>query len=184
MVFSQGPFGITFAGGAEGGDYGRIFGCPTLFRSARAVTAVPPCVMSVMTEDECLQRFGLSPEPEDVAEIRDLLRQQAAVERESQGCGDTMLMKLLCIQLFSVGDVNDTLAIWNAKTASMDADCSIDVQLLCGDGLAETKTFLTAASSDQSQAALNRILEREAAGDFEDFSREDLLTFYKSYYGI
>jgi hypothetical protein len=32
--------------------------------------------------------------------------------------------------------------IGEAKTASMDADCSIDIQLLCGAGLDETKALL------------------------------------------
>jgi len=59
---------------------------------------------------------------------------EAGKERRAQGDGDTELMKLCCVQLFNAGAVGDALAIWRAKTASWDAHCSIDVQLLCGAG--------------------------------------------------
>lgn len=61
----------------------------------------------------------------------------------AQGGGDTELMKLRCVQLFNVGSLDDLPLIWQAKSASMYADCSIDTQLLCGSRLARTKGFLS-----------------------------------------
>jgi hypothetical protein len=98
-----------------------------------------------MDEDESLRRYGLRPSGRELAAVRALLEVEAGKERRAQGDGDTELMKLCCVQLFNAGEVGDALAIWRAKSASFDAACSIDVQLLCGAGLAETKAFLSAA---------------------------------------
>jgi hypothetical protein len=92
-----------------------------------------------MDEDESLRRYGLRPSGRELDAVRALLEAEAAKERRAQGEGDTELMKLCCVQLLNAAEVGDALAIWRAKTASFDAHCSIDVQLLCGAGLAETK---------------------------------------------
>jgi hypothetical protein len=108
-------------------------------------------------EDESLQRYGLHPRGESLDEVRELLSFQAAKERAAQGRGDVELMKLCCVQLFNAGELRDVLSIWRAKTASMDAHCSIEVQLLCGAGLAETKAFLAGQSMQEAEAALRRL---------------------------
>jgi hypothetical protein len=64
---------------------------------------------------------------------------RAEAERRSQGDGDTALTKLCCVQLFNAGVLDDVLLIWQAKEASWDAHNAIDVQLLRGAGLKETK---------------------------------------------
>jgi hypothetical protein len=107
-----------------------------------------------MDEDESLRRYGLGPSGRELAAVRALLEAEAGRERRAQGDGDTELMKLCCVQLFNAGEVGDALAIWGAKTASFDAACSIDVQLLCGAGLDETKAFLSGQRSEQARAAL------------------------------
>jgi hypothetical protein len=43
-------------------------------------------------------------------------------------------------------------------------------QLLCGAGLGETKAYLVTERSESASAALDYLLQREAAGDFIDFS--------------
>jgi hypothetical protein len=135
-----------------------------------------------MDEDESLRRYGLGPSGRELAAVRALLEAETGRERRAQGDGDTELMKLCCVQLFNAGEVGDALAIWGAKTASFDAACSIDVQLLCGAGLAETKAFLSAQRSEQARAALQWLLHCEAAGDFEDFSVVDRSAWYATYY--
>jgi len=95
-----------------------------------------------MTEDEILHRCGLHPGAEHLDLIRGLLAAQTELERQSQGSGDTEVMKLCCVQLFNAGVMCDVLTIWRAKFSSWDAFCSIDIQLLCGRGLAETKACL------------------------------------------
>ncbi len=107
---------------------------------------------------------------------------ETALESRRQGAGNTELMKLCCVQLFSAGLPEDVLLIWNAKTASMDADGSIDVRLLCGAGLNETKAYLEESMEGAAQAALSRIVLCERASDFSDFSVEKLVLSYRDYY--
>ncbi|SDM40931.1 hypothetical protein SAMN05421874_1791 [Nonomuraea maritima] len=104
------------------------------------------------------------------------------LERRAQGEGDTELMKLCCVQLFNAGDLDDVLTIWDAKRSSWDADSSIDVQLLCGAGLEETKAYLTATNSPAALAVLDCLLLCERAGDFEGFSVESTSRWYAAYY--
>lgn len=135
-----------------------------------------------MDEDESLRRYGLRPSGRELDAVRALLDVEAGKERRAQGDGDTELMKLCCVQLFNAGEVGDALAIWRAKTSSWDAHCSIDVQLLSGAGLAETKAFLSAQHSEEARAALQWLLYREAAGDFKDFSVAERSAWYATYY--
>ena len=132
-----------------------------------------------MTEEECLGRFGLCPNPIELQDIRRLLVGQTVRERASQGDGDTELMKLCCVQLYFGGQVEDALVIWEAKTSSMDADASIDLQLLCGAGLESTLSFL----ESQSSPAGKRLRSRVEAGDFQDFQASDYARFWSDYYG-
>jgi hypothetical protein len=137
-----------------------------------------------MTEDESLERFGLTPDLRDASEIRAILRQETARERRQQGDGDTELMRLCCVQLFSLGDTEDILPIWQAKTSSFDANCSIEVHLLCGAGLDATKQYLSQQDTADSEKALAHISRCESAGDFDNFSRDGILDSYRRYYGL
>lgn len=136
-----------------------------------------------MDMETSLAKYGLRPDVTDLDEIRSLLEAEAAKERHRQGAGDTELMKLCCVQLFGQGLAPDALSIWRAKTSSMDADCSIDVQLLCGAGVGATKSYLCQVGTDESLKALQRIEQCEHSGDFDGFSEEDLMNFYSDYFG-
>jgi hypothetical protein len=131
---------------------------------------------------QSIERFGLIPTDDALSQIRDLLAEETAKEAHEQGAGNTEFMKLCCIQLFSKAQLSDVLLIWNAKTASMDADCSIDIQLLCGAGLEETKAYLKGIESQAARAALSRILKCEASGDFDGFSVEKQMGYYQAYF--
>jgi hypothetical protein len=133
-----------------------------------------------MTEDDVLERYGISPRAEDMPSLRDLLR----AEIDQADRADTELLKVLCVQLFAFGDVRDSLLIWRAKQSSFDAACSIDIQLVCGAGLVETKKFLAESDLPEAQDALQRLLECERAGDFDGFSVSEHLGFYRRYYGM
>ncbi|MCM3783506.1 hypothetical protein M3231_11010 [Neobacillus mesonae] len=50
---------------------------------------------------------------------------------------DNEYLKLLCMMLFSIGMVEDTLYIWKAKKKNFDAGIYIDAVLLCGAGVME-----------------------------------------------
>ena len=91
-------------------------------------------------------------------------------------------MKLLCVYLFLGRSLDDVLHIWNAKSASMDADSAVDVQLMCGPGLEHTKSYLRGRGTPVASAALNWIEECQEAGDFDDFVFEDYKAFYSEYY--
>lgn len=136
-----------------------------------------------MTLDEWLGRFGLRPGPEDLGEIRAMLEAQSVLERQAQGRGDTELMRLCAVQLFHAGLTEDILRIWRAKTSSMDADASLDIQLLAGAGLERVKDFLSSQTSEDARAALARLLACESAGDFEGFSVAGYGQAQADYYG-
>jgi hypothetical protein len=53
---------------------------------------------------------------------------------------------------------------------------------LCGAGLAETKAYLVTGGSESALAALDYLLQCEAAGDFADFSVETRRVWYSEYY--
>jgi hypothetical protein len=137
-----------------------------------------------MTDDESLALFGLAPPLKSLPEIRELLVSESSKERNQQGTGDTELIRLCCVQLFSAGQLEDALLIWSAKRASFDLGFGIDVQLLCGAGIDSTKEFLSSCSTVEAQEALAYIDKCLQAGDFEEFTPTSWLQFYRNYYGV
>lgn len=136
-----------------------------------------------MDVEESLRRYGLRPVGADLDEVRALLREHTAREQHTQGEGDTELMRLCCFQLFNSGDIDDVLLVWSAKQASFDAACSIDIEFLLGHGLDATKAHLSANRAPAATAALDRLRELEADGEFESFSAEEHSASYDRYYG-
>jgi hypothetical protein len=131
-----------------------------------------------MDEDELFEHYGLNPSDSELDEIRALLREQTELGFDS----DTLVMKLCCVYLFNNGSLDDVLPIWTAKESSWDAHHSIDVQLLCGAGLAETKAFLAAHPDDVAKKALDYVTRCEAAYDFNNFSVAQRSAWYEEYY--
>lgn len=137
--------------------------------------------MSSMTYKESLIRFGLVPADTSLKEIRGLLAHEAQCERVGQQRQEDLAL-LCCVQLFSRAHLEDVLRIWEAKESSWDMHCYLDVQLLCGAGLEETKSFLISQSSPEAAAALEYILDCEDADDFEDFTPAKYLIKYHQYF--
>ncbi len=130
-----------------------------------------------------IETYGLIPGAQHLEAIRNLLRLEVEKETREQGAGDTELMKLFCIQLFSAGMLKDVPLIWEAKASSMDASAAIDVQLLCGAGIEETKDFLANYNAEWAQNALTYIAKCENTGDFRDFCIAEQMNFYSDYLG-
>lgn len=137
----------------------------------------------IVDPDRWLETFGLDVPPHELEQVRSALREATSLERTRQGASDTELMRLYCCQLFCAACVSDSLLIWSAKTASMDADASIEVQLLCGGGLNKTVDYLACHSSAQAREALSRIGACQRAGDFDEFSPKAYGAQLKEYYG-
>jgi hypothetical protein len=138
-----------------------------------------------MTYDESLSRYGLPPMDASLPAIRTLLQEEA--DKEACGKGgerESDLALLCCVQLFSKGLPDDALRIWNAKSAGFDLGCTIDVQLLCGAGLQQTKDYLRMSGDPSSRNALSFIEECEVAGDFEDFAPATYIAQHYSYFGV
>lgn len=136
-----------------------------------------------MTAEESLRRFGLVPNDASLPEIRELLARETEAERNGTPRAEDLAF-LCSIQLFSRGLLEDVLRIWDAKVSGMDLGASIDIQLLCGPGLAETKAFLSGQATKEAAGALLCIQKCEAAGDFEDFSVASRMAQYGDYFGI
>lgn len=84
--------------------------------------------------------------------------------------------------VISLGQLEDTRLIWQAKRLSMDSFFMIDVQLLCGAGLEATQLYLLEMDEEEAVAELAYLEKCEAAGDFEDFSKEVWMKQAKLYY--
>jgi hypothetical protein len=135
-----------------------------------------------MTAAEGLVGYGLAPDDDSLPAVRLLLAGEAASEREGRPREEDLA--LLCgVQLFARGLLGDVLRVWDAKRAGMDLGSYLGVQLLCGAGLSETKQFLAGHPSPQAAEALAYITECEGAGDFEGFTPNEHLEYYRRYFG-
>jgi hypothetical protein len=136
-----------------------------------------------MTSDEAFQNFGLPASPHHRAELRKLLAKEIELEERGES-GEEEMLRTLCLQLFSLGIVEDALLIWEAKQSSFDAQCGLDVQFLCGAGLAATKAFLAGSAAPSASAALEYLAECEQTGDFADWTPQATIDWYRRYYGL
>lgn len=132
--------------------------------------------------DKHIEKYGIVPKTESLELIRKLLKEETAKEAYSQGEGNTELMKVCCIQLFSQKNDEDIFLIWQAKQASFDAACSIDIQLMCPNGFHHTIDFLSQKGDGLSLKIQEKLKEYDEYGDFEeDF--DELMKSYIQYYG-
>ncbi|MDQ0721845.1 MULTISPECIES: hypothetical protein [Paenibacillus] len=132
-----------------------------------------------MNEEELLQLYGLEPNGIHRESIRELLQ----LEIENRKSEDNEVLKLLCIMLFCIGNVEDTGLIWQAKRKNQDTGSYIDVQLLCGAGYEETLSYLEDTDGEQAHEELQYLRQCEPY-DFIDFSKEGWVSDYKQYYGV
>jgi hypothetical protein len=136
--------------------------------------------MAIDRTDEILNFYGLDPEHKHLEDIRSLL----IYEINNPNAEDNEYMKTLCILLFILGYVEDTLLIWEAKRKNFEAGIYIEVQLLCGAGLEQTKRYLQKVNTLNASDQLKYLEKSEIKNDFVDFTRESVIKFYKRYYGI
>lgn len=130
--------------------------------------------------EELIKKYTLTPAEEKRLEILQLYNEEISIEN----IDDHEYLKTLCILLFSIGDVRDSLLVWKAKSKDFDAGAYIDIQLLCGAGLQQTKSFLEDENTIDSKKALEYLVKTETTGDFEDFDKEKVINFYKNYYRV
>jgi hypothetical protein len=129
-------------------------------------------------EDVLIRHFGLNPTSAQLDEIRILLAEQTGHGLTA----NTLIMRLLCVYLFDNGSLDDVMNIWRAKRSGWDSQFSIDVQLLCGPGLAETKAFLATSGDEHAAEALEYLVQCEAAEDFVDFAPATFSAAQHDYY--
>ena len=135
-----------------------------------------------MNDTEAIQKFGLPADQKHREEIRALLEEE--LRKEGSWEGDHEPILCLVVQLFSIGHVEDCLLIWRIKSENFDLGCSVDVQLLCGAGIEQTKSYLAANGSQEALAALACLQRCIDAGDFKEWSVPDGIAFYRQYYHI
>ncbi|WP_405172071.1 hypothetical protein MHI12_07965 [Paenibacillus sp. FSL H8-0280] len=132
-----------------------------------------------MNEEKLLQLYKLEPDEVHREAIRQLLQQ----EIENRKSEDNEVLRLLCIMLFCIGNVEDTTLIWQAKRKNQDTGSYIDVQLLCGAGYEETLFYLENMDGEQAQKELLYLKQCEPY-DLVDFSKMEWVSDYKQYYGV
>jgi hypothetical protein len=132
-----------------------------------------------MTDEEALARFGLPADMSDREAIR-----AALVAELTRPEMDHELILCLAVQLFSIGNVEDSLLIWRPKRRNMDLGWSIDVQLLCGSGIEITRSYLSTSPDEQAPRALDYLEGCIAGGDFENWTVEGWISGYQGYYDL
>ncbi|GKV54480.1 hypothetical protein NCCP2222_04270 [Sporosarcina sp. NCCP-2222] len=130
-------------------------------------------------EETVLDQYGLEPDRIYSENIRTLLRE----EIDNKDAEDNDYLKTLCIMLFSIGAVEDSLLIWEAKQKNFDTSCYIDVQLLCGAEYDATLDYLLTAASEEAVETMDYLMNHEET-DFASFSKGEIMNDYKRYYGI
>lgn len=75
--------------------------------------------------------------------------------------------RLCGLMLFKMGNVEDSVLLWQVKTLDFDTFCGLDVQMLVGGGVAETIAFLTNLANESSLKAAGYIQKCREAGDFD-----------------
>ncbi len=135
-----------------------------------------------MTDEDAIKQFGLPSTPEHRDSIRAAF--EAEMVKEAAEEGDQELIKCLSIQLFSIGSVEDSMLIWKAKSDSFDLMCGLDVQFLCGAGVEATCEYLSGLESESAAEALKYIGECIDAGDFEGWTPDKWVSYYRSYYNL
>jgi len=136
-----------------------------------------------MTSKRALKRFGLPANAAVRDEIRAVLEQQIVIESKQEEF-EPEILRTLCVQLFSIGMVEDSLLIWKAKNCNFDAACGLDIQFLCGAGLQATKEFLKASTDPQAAKAFDYVSKCEGAGDFEEWTPAGWVEYYRKYYRL
>lgn len=135
-----------------------------------------------MSHAETLDKFGPPASPRFRQDIRALLSEET--EREKRcGSGEKML-RLLCVQLMSLGFVEDCLLIWEAKQSSHDASCTVDVQFLGGGGLLQTQEYLGQSTLKIAAGALPYLIRCAKSGDFSDWTPAKSVAHHRRYYGV
>ncbi|QJE96450.1 hypothetical protein [Luteolibacter luteus] len=139
-----------------------------------------------MNCDEALERFGLPAGPghrEALLVLLDEERNKAAQDKADHD-GDPDLLRCLCAQLVSIGDVRDSLPIWRAKSASFNLMSGLDVQFLCGAGVDATRDYLGSIGTEESGKALEYLDQCVAAGDFDAWTPDQCVSSYRRYFGL
>jgi hypothetical protein len=144
----------------------------------REVTSLADSAATI-AEDDVLRQFGLIPAPDALP----VIRRHLSEEINKQRC-DESLMLLYCVQLFAGRDPADAMLIWAAKHATYDMSVRVDVQLLCGAGLPETKQHLVASDLQHAKVILEYITECERTGDFDGWSPDKHLALYRAEYHV
>jgi len=136
-----------------------------------------------MNYEQLIDQYGLPASPENREVLLTYLSTE--MEKEKQGTlEDADIIRCILVQLFSIGDVEDSINIWEAKVASFDLMCGMDIQFICGAGIQATKKYLAEHDSNISKNALEHLNKCLEAGDFENWTPEVTINTYKSYFGI
>jgi hypothetical protein len=74
---------------------------------------------------------------------------EAELVKEAAEEGGHELIKCLSAQLVWIGNAENSLLIWQAKSDDFDLMCGLDVQFLCGVGVEVTKDHLRGTDSEE-----------------------------------
>jgi len=97
---------------------------------------------------------------------------------------DVELLRCLVVQLFSIGNVEDSILIWQVKSSNFDLGCGLDVQFLCGAGVEQTRKYLESAEPAMATKALAYLESCIQSGDFRGWTPLDSVVSHRQYLGL
>lgn len=136
----------------------------------------------LMTDDDAIRQYGLPSFAEHRPAILTALEAQLKLEENEEGDHD--LIKCLVVQLLSIGNVEDSLIIWRAKSTNFDLMCGLDVQFICGAGIEQTRNYLAQTDTDESHDALKYLDECIDSGDFKNWTPAKWIAYYRYYFRL
>ena len=121
---------------------------------------------SVSTSDRELARY--------------ILKLYIASHQGDWGMSDDI--RLSAFLLFKIGNVEDSLLIWQAKECNFDTFCGLDIQLTVGAGVEKTIAYLKNLNDSSAAAAAAYITECRDSGDFKSLDNytEDWNTYFSN----
>lgn len=89
--------------------------------------------------------------------------------------------RLCGLMLFKIGNVEDSVLLWQVKELDFDTFCGLDIQMLVGAGVDETIAYLKNLGDESAWKAAEYIQKCRESGDFDNIG--NYVTECNRYFG-
>ena len=125
--------------------------------------------------EELISEVASKPNRKFALDLLDKVIEERQNEDYEIGTGDNIMLASYLVGLHK--QVEDSLAIWNAKRIDFDSYCYVDIQLVVFAGIDKTLNYLEGSDKEDSTEAIEYIKGCHEAGDFDEL--EDYFSMKK-----